>query len=190
LKSEEKVAIFTIGHGNRGIEEFLRLLKEAEIDYLVDVRAFPGSRRHPQFNREALKKSLSGSGIGYLWEGKALGGRRRPRLESLHVALRNESFRAYADHMESEEFAHGVALILARAQSERVAIMCAERLPWQCHRYLISDYLVAHGHPVAHIVSIGKTEEHRLRSIADFRDGKLIYDREVAPVLELEPLAG
>ena len=179
-------AIWTIGHGNRSIEEFVSLLQEGTITYLVDVRAFPGSRRHPHFGRELLQASLAKNDIGYLWEGTALGGRRKPSADSHHSSLRNDSFRAYADHMEAEEFAQGIGLLLARAHNENVAVMCAERLPWQCHRYLISDYLVASGHQVTHIVNSGKTQQHSLNSIARVREGKLIYDGATQTALALE----
>ncbi len=184
-EATEPRTIWTIGHGNRSIEEFLGLLVEAKISYLVDVRAFPGSRRHPHFGREPLKVSLAKKEIGYLWEGKALGGRRRASADSHHSALRNDSFRAYADHMESEEFAQGIGLLIARSQNQNVSVMCAERLPWQCHRYLISDYLVASGHRVVHIVNTGRMQEHTLNSIARVREEKLVYDGETQAALAL-----
>lgn len=168
--------IWTIGHGNRTIEEFLALLKEAGIECLVDVRAFPASRRHPQFGREALERSLPASGIRYVWEGKALGGRRRRAKDSPHVALRNAGFRAYADHMMSVEFGEALERLIRLARSERAAIMCAERLPWQCHRHLVSDHLVAAGVAVTHLVGPGQAQEHRLSPVARLRDGQLVYD--------------
>jgi uncharacterized protein (DUF488 family) len=130
--------------------------REARINNLIDVRTFPGSRRHPQFGREALEKSLAENGI---WEGKALGGRRKGVAGSQHIALRNESFRAYADHMQTQEFIEALEQLVSRA--ETAAIMCAERLPWQCHRFLISDYLVANKKRVIHLVSKGKQQEHK-----------------------------
>lgn len=186
-KREEETppTIFTIGHGNRSNEEFVELLRGANIDTLVDVRAFPGSRRHPHFGREAMRETLAKGGISYLWEGEALGGRRRPKAESHHTALRNDSFRAYADHMETSEFTLAVELLLARAKNEAVAIMCAERLPWQCHRFLISDFLVARGNEVLHLVSAGKIQSHRLNAIARVRDGKLFYDGATQSALQL-----
>jgi uncharacterized protein (DUF488 family) len=168
--------LFTIGHGSRAIDEFLAVLGRADIRCLVDVRAFPGSRRHPQFGRDALKGSLARSGIEYVWEGEALGGRRRPRQDSPHVALRNASFRAYADHMQSDAFRAAVQRLLERGSRENIAIMCAERLPWQCHRYMIADYLVAGGADVRHLMDVKEPRSHALRSEARVSDGGLIYD--------------
>ena len=168
--------VYTIGHGNRSLDEFTELLLRSSIACLVDVRAFPGSRRHPHFGRGELERSLPDEGIAYVWEGAALGGRRRPKADSHHVALRNASFRAYADHMESAEFREGVERLLDRAASGPVAIMCAERLPWQCHRYMISDYLVAHGIAVLHLMDAAAPREHKLRAEARVCEGGLIYD--------------
>ena len=145
--------IHTIGHGNRPLEEFMARLREAGIGRLVDVRAFPGSRRHPHFARQALEKALPQAGMEYLWEGSALGGRRRPAPDSANTALRNASFRAYADHMMGAEYQAALARLIAHSNERGTAIMCAERLPWHCHRHLISDSLVARGVTVLHIVS-------------------------------------
>lgn len=170
------VPVFTIGHGNRSLDEFVTLLRGAGVRCLVDVRAFPGSRRHPHFGRAALEESLPLAGIDYVWEGASLGGRRRARKDTPHVALRNESFRAYADHMETETFEHGVAQLLERAASETIAIMCAERLPWQCHRYMIADYLVAHGVEVRHLMDRGEARPHAVRAEARLEQDRLVYD--------------
>ena len=114
--------------------------------------------------------------VGYVWEGARLGGRRRPRGDSPHVALRNASFRAYADHMESAEFREGVGHVLALAQNADVALMCAERLPWQCHRYMISDYLAAQGVEVRHVIDAGTPKAHAVRAEARLAEGRLVYD--------------
>jgi len=177
--------IYTIGHGNRPIEEFLGLLKEAGIECLVDVRAYPASRRHPQFERATLEQSLPAAAIRYVWEGKALGGRRKLAKDSPHAALKSPGFRAYADHMGTEEFREGVARLVGLGRSTRAAIMCAERLPWECHRFLISDYLVAGGEKVTHLVNAGAAQDHRLNPIVRLRDGKLIYDGETQGELKL-----
>ena len=169
--------IYTAGHGNRPLDEFIGLLAEAGVGTLVDVRAFPGSRRHPHFARTALEQALPAAGIRYVWEGQALGGRRRPAADSPHIALRHPSFRAYADHMTSPVFREGMERLLETGRSAPTAIMCAERLPWQCHRYLISDWLVAHGEAVTHLVNPGRRQPHRLHPAARMRDGVLIYDR-------------
>ena len=175
--------IHTIGHGNRSLDEFIGLLHQNGIDCLVDVRAFPGSRRHPHFGRGELERSLPAAGVYYLWEGRALGGRRRPRPDSPHRAMRNESFRAYADHMETPEFRDGIERLLGHADRLPIAIMCAERLPWQCHRYMISDYLVAKAIDVRHIIDSSRPREHRLRAEARVSEGGLIYDAQTRPSL-------
>lgn len=177
--------IHTVGHGNRPVEELVALLKEAQVECLVDVRAYPASRRHPQFAREVLERSLAEAGIRYVWEGRALGGRRRPSKESRHLALRSPAFRAYADHMGSAEFFAGAARVIELGHSTRVSVMCAERLPWQCHRFLISDFLVAAGERVVHLVGAGNAREHRLNPVARLREGELVYDGETQGGLDL-----
>lgn len=169
--------IYTIGHGSRGAAEFIALLSGAGVACLQDVRAFPMSKRHEQFNREPLEASLAAVPIVYRWEGKAMGGRRRLMPGSPNVALRNDSFRAYADHMQTPEFQQALDQLIARADDTATAIMCAERLPWQCHRYLISDSLVARGIEVKHIMEGGKLQEHRLNPVARVAESGVIYDR-------------
>ena len=142
----------------------------------MDVRAFPGSRRHPHFGREELEQNLPAAGIRYVWEGASLGGRRKPRSDSLHVALRHPSFRAYADHMETDVFRRGIAELLRLATRSSVAIMCAERLPWQCHRYMISDYLVAQGISVEHLMGEAAARRHAMRAEARVDGDRLVYD--------------
>jgi uncharacterized protein (DUF488 family) len=166
--------VWTVGHSTRSGEEFGQILSAHGIEVLVDVRSFPGSRRYPQFNRAALSESLAGIGIEYRHEPR-LGGRRTPRVDSHNTAWRNASFRAYADHMETDEFRKGVEDLLELAASARVAVMCAEALWWRCHRSLISDYLKASGHTVVHIVHQTKTEEHPFTSAARIVDGELTY---------------
>jgi uncharacterized protein (DUF488 family) len=168
--------VFTIGHGSRTLEEFLTLLERAGIQCLVDVRAFPGSRRHPHFGREALQSALLHVGIEYIWEGEALGGRRRVREGSPHVALRNASFRAYADHMQSDVFRAGAQRLLQLGAGKTVAIMCAERLPWQCHRYMIADYLTVGGTEVCHLIDAANPRAHEVRAEVRVSAGGLVYD--------------
>jgi len=148
-----------VGHSARSGEEFAQILLAHGVQVLVDVRSFPGSRRYPQFNRAALAESLQQVGIEYKHEPR-LGGRRTPRKDSHNTAWKNASFRAYADHMESEEFRNGVKDLLELAKTARVAVMCAEALWWRCHRRLISDYLKTEGHAVIHILDQNKTQEH------------------------------
>jgi uncharacterized protein (DUF488 family) len=166
--------VWTVGHSTRSGEEFIQILRAHGIEVLVDVRTFPGSRRYPQFNREALSETLKESGIEYRHEPR-LGGRRKARPDSRNSAWRNEQFRGYADHMETEEFKNGVRELLELASSKRVAIMCAEAVWWRCHRSLISDYLKAEGHEVVHILDEKKTEEHPYTSAARIVDGELSY---------------
>ena len=168
------VKIWTVGHSTRSGEEFVEILKAQGIEVLVDVRTYPGSRRYPQFNREALSESLKAAGIEYKHEPR-LGGRRRARPDSHNSAWRNEQFRGYADHMETEEFKNGVRELLELAAKARVAVMCAEAVWWRCHRSLIADYLKAEGHEVVHILDEKKTEEHPFTSAARIVDGKLSY---------------
>lgn len=183
---ERPSPVYTIGHGNRPLEEFIALLRDAGVTCLVDVRAFPGSRRHPHFSRQALEGTLPAAGIDYVWEGVSLGGRRRPRADSPHVALRHPSFRAYADHMQTPDFRAGIERLAERARAAPTAIMCAERLPWQCHRYMISDYLVANGGTVVHLMGPGASRGHRVREEARMLGTHLIYDRNTQDGLALD----
>src|SRR4030095_1832096 len=152
--------IWTIGHSTRTIDIFFSLLEESGIKLVADVRSLPGSKRYPQFNREMLAKLLTEHGIGYE-HFPELGGRRKARKDSHNTAWRNKSFRGYADHMETAEFASGVARWRETADSHgATAIMCAEAVWWKCHRSLIADYLKAHGVEVIHIIDASKTEPH------------------------------
>jgi uncharacterized protein (DUF488 family) len=167
--------LFTIGHSTRTLDELIAALRAHQIQTLVDIRAFPMSRRLPQFNREALEKSLRVAGIRYVWM-KALGGYRKKTLpESPNIALRNDSFRNYADYMLSAEFEAAAAELVALAKSSHTAYMCAERMYFQCHRMLVSDWLAAHGHEVLHIDGTGPVKRHELMAEARMVDGRLIY---------------
>lgn len=167
--------VFTLGHSTRSIEELLGLLNEHGIRTLVDVRRYPGSRRHPQFSREALASSLAGAGIGYVHE-PDLGGRRSARPGSPHTAWRVEAFRGYADHMETPEFGAALDRLQERGGAETVAILCAEAVPWSCHRRLIADALTARGVEVRHILSPGRADLHELDPNAQvLPGGRLVY---------------
>src|SRR6476659_7237309 len=168
------ITIWTIGHSTLTAEKFGEILLAHEIKVLVDVRSFPGSRRLPQFNKAELAESLGTLGIEYRHEPR-LGGRRKPRADSHNTAWKNASFRAYADHMESEEFRRGVEELLEVAGRERTAVMCAEAVWWRCHRSLIADYLKAEGYQVIHIIDQKKIEEHPFTSAARIVEGKLSY---------------
>ena len=169
--------IYTIGHSTRTLDELVAALAGQGVKTLVDIRAFPMSRRLPHFNRESLEQELPRHGIAYLWL-RELGGRRKKlRNDSPNTGLRNESFRNYADYMMTEEFAAGIGRLLKIADQQSTAIMCAERMYFQCHRMLVSDYLTAHGHNVLHIDDEKRpVREHNLMSEARLVDGKLLYD--------------
>jgi len=167
--------LYTIGHSTRTIEELIAALAAHRIQTVVDIRAFPMSRRLPQFNRDSLQQTLPAAGMHYLWM-KALGGYRKRILEeSPNIALRNPSFRNYADYMLTPEFARAMDEMLALAESSRTTYMCAERLYFRCHRMLVSDWLVAHGHQVFHIDASGPVKPHTLTADARIVDGRLIY---------------
>ncbi len=168
-------AIGTIGHGTRPVEEFIGLLKQAGVRRLVDVRSFPGSRRHPQFGSEALEAELEAAGIEYVWR-KDLGGFRKPRSDSPHVALRHPGFRGYADYMEGADFRGGLEWLTSSSVRTPTAIMCAETVWWRCHRRMISDALVAGGWEVVHILGPGSPTAHELHPAARIDGGRLIYD--------------
>jgi uncharacterized protein (DUF488 family) len=169
------VGLYTIGHSTRSIDELLALLAEHGIDLLVDVRRFPGSRRHPQFAREALAAAVRAAGIEYRWV-EALGGRRSRRPGSPHTAWRVAGFAGYADHMDTPGFQAAAAELLAAAQSRDVAVLCAEARPEQCHRRLIADHATAHGLPVTHILAPGRSARHQLPEFARVDGGRVIYD--------------
>lgn len=167
--------LYTIGHSTRTLEELVTVLRAHHIQTLVDIRAFPMSRRLPQFNREALTKSLPEAGIRYEWM-QALGGYRKKVLEeSPNVGLRNQSFRNYADYMLTAEFEQAMTELIRLAEKSPTAYMCAERLYFRCHRMLVSDWLVAHGNEVRHIDGAGPVKPHLLTAEARMVDGRLIY---------------
>ena len=167
------MTIYTIGHSTRTLADFLTLLERSRVERLIDVRAFPGSRRHPHFNKEALARSLPEHGIEYLHR-PALGGRRRPRPDAPPTAWRNEGFRGYADYMRTPEFHRALDELIERASERRTVIMCSEAVPWRCHRSLISDALHARGVTVEHILDSG-TSRHAVTSFAVVRDGDVTY---------------
>ena len=169
-----QLSLWTIGHSTHSIEEFIRMLESFKIDVLADVRSFPGSRRYPHFNKENLSPSLTEADIRYE-HFRELGGRRRASSDSLNVAWRNESFRGYADYMETKEFEEGVERLLKIAAKRRTAIMCSEAVWWRCHRSLISDHLKAEGVLVNHILAAEKSQEHPFTSAARIVNGKLSY---------------
>ena len=168
--------IWTIGHSTRTIEEFISLSRGNGIELLADVRAWPGSKRYPQFNKDALAESLNAHGIRYE-HFPELGGKRKPNPDSRNTAWRNASFRAYADYMETEQFQKGVKRLVDFArEAGPTAVMCAEAVWWRCHRSLISDYLKARGVEVLHVLGTNKTEPHPYTSAARIVNGELSYE--------------
>ena len=170
----DNLIIWTIGHSTRPLDEFLALLAQYGIEAVADVRSFPGSRRFPHFGRLALQASLKQLQLEYQWL-PALGGRRRPRPDSLNTAWRNINFRGYADYMQTPEFAAGLDQLLDLAQRVRTAVMCAELVWWRCHRSMISDALRARGVDVLHIVDAKHSTLHPWTAPARIVDGGLTY---------------
>jgi uncharacterized protein (DUF488 family) len=167
--------LYTIGHSTRPLDDLIQSLRAHQIQTLVDIRAFPMSRRLPQFNRDALQQTLPAAGIRYLWM-KALGGYRKQILEaSPNIALRNPSFRNYADYMLTPHFEQAMADLITLAGDSRVSYMCAERLYFRCHRMLISDWLLLQGNQVRHIEGPGPAKPHALTAEARLMDGRLLY---------------
>ena len=167
--------LYTIGHSTRSLDELISVLKIHSIETLVDIRAFPASRRLPHFGRESLEAALPGAGIRYVWM-KALGGyRKKMREDSPNSGLRNASFRNYADYMLTPEFQAAVGELVGLGEEARTAYMCAERVWFQCHRMLVSDWLVSHGYEVLHIDGEGAPKPHKLTKEAQLVDGELVY---------------
>ncbi len=174
VTSEGTPRLWTIGHSTRSAEDFKKILVAYQIEALVDVRSFPGSRRYPQFNKQQLANAMQANGIAY-FHLPELGGRRPTRKDSGNTAWKNPSFRGYADHMETEEFQQGIARLLEIGAEKRPAIMCAEALWWRCHRSLISDFLKVRGVEVIHILDATHVEPHPYTSAARIIDGELSY---------------
>ena len=176
LNMRAKSSFWTIGHSTRTLPEFVELLSLNGIGAVADVRRFPGSRKYPHFAQDSLVISLPEAGVEYV-HFPELGGRRRPRADSDNTVWRSESFRGYADHMETGEFMAGMERLSEIAARSRVAIMCSEAVWWRCHRALISDYLKSRGADVRHILSPKKTEIHPYTSAARIVNGKLSYSQ-------------
>ncbi len=171
--------LFTVGHSTHAIEPFIELLQAHGIEVLADIRRFPGSRKHPQFNRESLEAALRAAGIRYVWI-EGLGGRRPKRtdFDSPNAGWRNDSFRNYADYMLTGEFRNAMDELEATARQNRTAMMCSESLFWRCHRRLVSDDVVARGGTVEHIFPGGETRPHALTAGAQVDAGVVTYPGE------------
>ncbi|MGQ0796402.1 MAG: DUF488 domain-containing protein [Methanobacteriota archaeon] len=168
------MTVWTIGHSTRTAEAFLGLLGEPRIEVLVDVRAFPSSKHVPWTNRDRLAKIVRARGLGYEHVGD-LGGFRTPAPGSTNRAIRSRMFRGYADHMATPAFRAALDRLLVLAASRRVAVMCAEAVPWRCHRSYLADAVLARGVRVVHILSPGRVQEHRLSAAARVRGGAVSY---------------
>ena len=166
--------VLTVGHSTRPLDEFIALLKAHAVKRLVDVRTIPRSRHNPQFNRESLSAALRRVGISYLHM-KALGGLRHPRADSINTAWRNAGFRGFADYMQTDDFAEGLGRLMKIAKTKRTAIMCAEAVPWRCHRSLIADALLAHGYQAEEIESLKRTRPHKVTPWARVQGAKITY---------------
>ena len=166
--------LWTIGHSTRSSEEFLTLLQSHHIQRLIDIRRYPGSRRYPHFAADALARSVSLAGLRYE-EKPALGGRRTARSDSPNGGWKNAGFRGYADYMQTEEFDRALDELMTRGANERTAIMCAEAVPWRCHRSLVADALIVRGWEVTHIMGPGQVKQHHLTAFATFESGRLSY---------------
>jgi uncharacterized protein (DUF488 family) len=166
--------VCTIGHSNRTIEEFIGLLKQNGVACVLDIRTVPKSRHNPQFGQDILPDSLSAAGIGYRHLA-GLGGLRRPHKDSPNAGWRNTSFRGYADYMQTDEFAQNVDAVAALARTTRCALMCAEAVPWRCHRSLVADALLLRDIPVEHIIGPQKRRPHTLTPFARVDGGRITY---------------
>jgi uncharacterized protein (DUF488 family) len=174
VSDQQTEPIFTVGHSTRPIEDFIALLQAHKIDLLADVRTVPRSRHNPQFNRDTLPETLRRAGIGYLHLAE-LGGLRKARPDSTNTGWRNLSFRGYADYMQTPEFEHGLTHLMNEAATHRVAIMCAEAVPWRCHRSLIADALTARGAEVFELSSMTRAQLHTMTPFARIDGTRVTY---------------
>lgn len=180
------ITVFTIGHGERALAQFLTMLEEVQIEALVDVRAWPQSRRFPHFGSEQLRAALEETGVVYHWAGRHLGGKREPRPRSRHTALTDEGLRGYADHMETDAFQRAAIQLTRLAGASRTAVMCAERDAARCHRWLLADYLTLKGVQVVHLLDPERRCEHVPSSSLRRETDQAVYDRHCSGRLELE----
>jgi len=174
LNQYTDLRVLTIGHSTRPIEEFIRILHAYGVECVADVRSIPRSRHNPQFNRDILSASLEPAGISYEHM-KGLGGLRRPLPDSINTYWENASFRGYADYMQTQEFEENLNALIDLATSKTTAIMCAESVPWRCHRSLIADALLVRGIHVEHIMNISHRSVHSLSSFANIRGTQITY---------------
>lgn len=177
--SIENKTIWTIGHSTRSLEEFTNMLQSFDIELVADIRSYPGSRKFPQFNKEALEISLPQNDIQYIHI-KDLGGRRKANLNSKNTGWHHVAFRSYADYMETDDFKNGIQQLEKIAIEKRTAYMCSEAVWWRCHRSMVSDYLKLHGWKVMHIMAMGKATEHPYTAPARIVNGELNYEKDLS----------
>jgi uncharacterized protein (DUF488 family) len=170
--------VFTIGHSNRPLEDFLEILKAYGIRRVIDIRTIPRSRHNPQFNREELRRSLHAAKIAYVHL-KKLGGLRHARPDSKNLGWHNASFRGFADYMQTEEFQLGLERVLKLTATKPSALMCAEAVPWRCHRSLVADALLVRHVPVSHILGRSRAQPHTLTPFARVRGKQIRYPTDV-----------
>ena len=184
------ISLYTLGHSNRPLGELFELVLGNRIEFLVDVRAYPGSRRHPEFSRDALRDTLDNADIQYHWAGKQLGGLREPIPASPHIALTENGLRGYADHMDTDAFKMAVTQLIKLASRGTLAMLCAERLPGHCHRALIADYLTLQGVEVVHLIDVGYAQHHQLNPKLRRESTRLVYDRDAQGSLDTDRPCG
>ncbi len=175
--SAKKLEVFTIGHSTRPIEDFIELLKAHGVKRVIDIRTIPRSRHNPQFDRESLAQSLRAAGIGYTHI-KKLGGLRHPKKDSINLGWRNSGFRGFADYMQTREFEAALERAIKLAKTKPSALMCAEAVPWRCHRSLVADALAVRKIPVKHIVSATRAQAHKITPFALIRASRVTYPDE------------
>lgn len=182
-RAAERLTVFTIGHSTRPIGEFIELLRAHGVKQILDIRTVPKSRHNPQFNGDALAASLHAAGISYVHLNE-LGGLRRARPDSVNLGWRNASFRGYADYMQTKEFAEGIERAIRLAEGQPSALMCAEAVPWRCHRSLVADALLVRGIRVLEIVSAAPPKEHKMTLFASVRDACVTYPSDQRSLLD------
>ncbi|MFZ0883027.1 MAG: DUF488 domain-containing protein [Candidatus Acidiferrales bacterium] len=173
-RKNAKPTIFTVGHSTRPLEEFIELLKAHGVQRVIDIRSIPRSRHDPQFNRETLGPSLRAAKIAYVHL-KKLGGLRHAKADSKNLGWHNASFRGFADYMQTQEFQEGLERALKLTTTKPSALMCAEAVPWRCHRSLVADALVVRGVPVEDIMNASRAQPHRLTPFARVRGKQITY---------------
>jgi uncharacterized protein (DUF488 family) len=187
-KEEPSPLVMTIGHSTRPLEEFIRLLQAHGATCVVDVRTVPRSWHNPQFNKATLPRALKKAGLGYVHM-PGLGGLRHAKVDSINMGWRNASFRGYADYMQTPEFAQSLGELIRRAKRDRIALMCAEAVPWRCHRSLIADALLVRGIRTEDIMSATRRQVHTLTPFAKVRGAAITYPAEASGSAQKKPSA-